>query len=183
MKKIMTLTLILFLGVSLTGCFGDDTEEETTDTNDEIRDENGMEASDRETVIEESGLEIGTGTGMRDDPYVIDINDMQTGNITDYVTGTPSLYYTVPAAPGKTYTGTLVVTSTSVERTPFWADITVNDGTYTASDANRLDGLDLVGQDITVSLEVSEWSNAVNFNITTNAYGEDVYYEFYVEEE
>lgn len=183
MKKFMTLTLLLFAGLSLTGCFGEDTDQEELNGNDEVRDENGTETSSRQDIIEESGLEIGTGTGKRDDPYIIDINDMQTGNITDYVVGTPSLYYAVPAAPGKTYTGRLIVTSTSVERTPFWADITMNDGTYTVSDANRLDGLDLVGQDIVVSLEVSEFGKAVNFNITTNAFGEDVFYEFYVEED
>ncbi len=182
MKKIKTLSLLLFLGLSLTGCFGEETEQEEQETNDEVREENGTEATDRESVIEESGLEIGTGTGTRDDPYIIDINDMQTGNIGDYVVGMPRLYYSVPAAPGKTYTGILVVTSTSVERTPFWADITVNDGTYTVTDANRLEGLDLVGQDIDVTIEVSEYGNSVNFNISTNATGEDVFYEFYVEE-
>ncbi len=181
MKKFFTLTLILGLVVGLTGCFGEETDEKRTEENDVIQEENNQD--ERARTIEESGLEIGTGTGMRDDPYIIDVDEMQVGNVTDYVVGVPSLYYAVPAAPGKTYTGTLIITSTSVEQTPFWASVVANAGMYTDSDAEKLEGLELVGQDMVVSVEISEMASSVNFNITTNVLGQDVFYEFYVEEE
>ncbi len=182
MKKFYVMALCL--GIVLTGCFGDDTEEVTTDENDAKQEENG--SRDREQVIEDSGLEIGSGSGKRNDPYVIDIDEMQTGNVDDYVEGTPRVHYTVPAAAGKTYTATLVVTSTSVDpdaRFTLEVSLTGTEGMYTDSDATSLEGLELVGQDMVVSVTTSDMASNVNFNIGTNALGEDVYYEFYVEEE
>jgi len=155
--------------------------EEATVEDPEIIEEDVSEADeDFEFDILSRDLEVGTGTGMHGDPYIVEVGETFTGNITDYVTGTPKLYYELPAEPGTSYTATLIVTDTNMDSDHFSVSMLFRDGSYGMAETGEIEGLDSLGQPIELTLTPE--SDHLFVGIEANALGYDVFYEFTVNE-
>lgn len=174
MKKILLVVFCIFLSIGLMGC-------DILDLVDEIE--------DADTLYETPGFDfeetspdsrIGTGSGMHGDPYIVAVGETFTGNITDYVTGTPKLYYELPVEPGNEYTATLIVTETDADYSQFWVSILFRDGKYGMTDIKKLEGPELVG--VPMEVTVTTETDFLDVIIEANALGYDVFYEFTVNE-
>ena len=201
MFKNLILASLAVLMITIVGCFGAEEDvnviEDTLNSTDKIETQEKPEESaviekpeveedvsesdkDFEFDILSRDLEVGTGTGMHGDPYIVEVGETFTGNITDYVTGTPRLYYELPAEPGTSYTATLIVTDTNMDSTHFSVSMLFRDGSYGTAEVGQVEGLDPVGQPIELSLTPE--SNHLFVGIEANALGYDVFYEFTVNE-
>lgn len=196
MKKKFLLVglLVLVMSFGVTGCSDDgEISSENEETGTVVVEEPAVvtEPEDVEEfdIIEEpeaqEAPEIGSGSGTSEDPYIVEIGEVYSGNLPEYGMVSSVVYYRVLAEPGQNYTGTLTITATNRSEEPFWAKMIASDGPYVddyIEEDQVTNVLDLLGQEL-IKVSAATDETYLDFVLQTNVTSDDVIYEFVVTEE